>query len=221
MNIVKRIAHYFYPNRCPLCNKVILADEKFCEKCKEKFPEFVIKSCAIGGIPCVSPFFYCDNFAKAVRRLKFNNRTQFAYALSFPLCEVISKEYSEIKFDCITYVPMHKTKYYKRGYNQAQLLAKHCSQNLNMPLEKLLIKHKNNKEQHNCTKKEKEKNVRGVYKEADKNIIKGKTVLLIDDVITSGYTLGECCKILYKNGATNICCATVCSTSIHKGSMHS
>lgn len=214
MNIIEYIKSSIFPNRCPFCNKPISPEEFYCEKCAKTFPDFPIKSCAKGGVMCISSFFYKDNFSKAVKNLKFNGYRQFAKNLSYLLAQTITKYATEQNFDCITYVPIHKERFKQRGYNQAQLLAKHTSDFLNLPLEDLLIKHKNNKPQHSCPAKERAINVKGVYKATDKSLIKDKNILIIDDIITSGHTLGECAKVLYKNGAKNVYCATICSRNI-------
>ena len=75
----------------------------------------------------------------------------------------------------------------------------------------LLEKHKQNKAQHTLKSSEREKNVRGVFRAINKNEIEGKSVLIIDDIITTGNTLGECCRILIKAGAKRVCCAALCS----------
>lgn len=95
--------------------------------------------------------------------------------------------------------------YYKnqreRGYNQSELLAKQCSEIMGIPYAELLEKHKANKAQHTLKGKERENNVHGVYRVADIELAADKTILIIDDIITTGNTLGECCKVLKKQVA--------------------
>jgi predicted amidophosphoribosyltransferase len=107
---------------------------------------------------------------------------------------------------------MHPKKQKKRGFNQSELLAKDIAKELNLPCKKLLVKTKNNDEQHNCASlAQRRENVKGVYKAVKDETIKGKTILIIDDILTTGYTLGECAKTLEKYTHSKILCATVCA----------
>ncbi|MBR1730898.1 MAG: ComF family protein, partial [Ruminococcus sp.] len=121
------------------------------------------------------------------------------------------KAYSETGFDLVTCVPMHEKQLKERGYNQSRLLAENVSNYLEVEYEDLLVKHKENLPQHNLKPNEKRYNVKGVYKAVNTDKIKGHNILIIDDVITTGYTLGECCKILQKAGAKKIQCAALCA----------
>ena len=76
----------------------------------------------------------------------------------------------------------------------------------------LLAKTKKNKTQHSIKAAERAKNVIGVYSPIDKNLIKGKRILIIDDIITTGSTLGECARILNKCKCGEICCCTLCTS---------
>ena len=114
-------------------------------------------------------------------------------------------------FDYITCVPMHKEQKLNRGYNQSELLAKECADLMRTKYIHSLEKYKKNQVQHTLSGAERRKNVKGVYRPINKEMLKGKRVLLIDDIITTGSTLAECTKILSKCGCSDICCAAVCS----------
>lgn len=77
---------------------------------------------------------------------------------------------------------------------------------------RILAKTKKNKTQHSIKAAERAKNVIGVYSPIDKNLIKGKRILIIDDIITTGSTLGECARILNKCKCGEICCCTLCTS---------
>ena len=76
-----------------------------------------------------------------------------------------------------------------------------------------LVKIKKNTPQHSISASKRGDNVKGVYKIYDKELINDKTILLIDDIITTGNTLGECAKVLMKNGCKEVLCATFCSAN--------
>lgn len=107
---------------------------------------------------------------------------------------------------------MHKDTLRKRGYNQAELLARECARLLGIEYADLLVKTKKNKTQHSIKAAERAKNVIGVYSPINKNLIKGKRILIIDDIITTGSTLGECARILNKCKCGEICCCTLCTS---------
>lgn len=198
------------PERCPYCGRLVTMDKLGCETCLKKFPEKQRLFYARGGYPCAVPFLYDDIFKQAVRQMKFNSHPEYAEKLSYPLADAVRAEFGD-KIELITYVPMHKNQIRDRGYNQAKLLAERLSDRLKIPCEALLVKHKMNLPQHSLTANERKLNVRGVYKAVSEEKIKDSTVLVVDDIITTGCTLGECCRMLKKAKAKEIICAAVCA----------
>lgn len=205
------IVDTFYTVKCPYCRKVIDKNKCACKECEETFPEFTIIRFAVGGYKCISPLPYKDNFAKAVKQFKFYNQGVYAKQFSMLMSERILCNYKCEKIDFITCVPMHKNALKIRRYNQAELLAKQCAEILKIPYADTLEKIKENKAQHSIKGSERAQNVKGVYQVINKELIKGKNILIIDDIITTGNTLGECAKMLKKAECKNICCATVCA----------
>ena len=106
----------------------------------------------------------------------------------------------------ITSVPLHKSRERKRGYNQSELLAKELSFRFNFPYHELLIREKQTKPQFELKKEERSKNILGAFSVDNKlrNKIKGKKILLVDDITTTGATLRECGKTLKKSGAVKV-----------------
>lgn len=200
--------------KCPYCEKVIDRRDYACKDCKQKFPKAGIKTYAIGGFKTISPFKYDGIFASGVKNFKFHENPSYSRQLAVVLANEISVQYDVKSFDLITAVPMHPHNKRERGYNQAELLAKECAEILGIPYAVLLEKHKKNKAQHTLKGKERENNVQGVYRVIDKQTITDKNLLIIDDIITTGNTLGECCRILKKSGCKSVCCATLCAAIV-------
>ena len=211
---ISAIKDSIFPVRCPYCGKVIERSEYACTDCKKKFPQRAITRYAIGGHICASVFPYDGIFANGVKRFKFNNNAYFAKQLSVVLVMAILEIYQDKKFDLITCVPMHKDGLRERGYNQAELLAKECAEIMKIPYINTLEKFRKNRTQHSIKASERADNVKGVYRISDKSVVKDKNILIIDDIITTGHTLGECARILLKNGCGSVSCATICSVSI-------
>lgn len=107
----------------------------------------------------------------------------------------------------ITAVPLHKSRARKRGYNQSELLAKELSRLLRIDyMSSILDRKVNTKPQFDLKKEERKKNILGAFSTDDKfkNKLKGKKILLVDDIATTGATLRECGKILKQSGAVKV-----------------
>ena len=198
----------FYPERCPYCNCVVSQGAKACDDCHEDFPDYNYKHPAVGGFETVSPLPYDSRFAEAVKRFKFDDATQFAYQLAIPIAQAVAKEYNNYDFDCISCVPLHPKRYKERGYNQSELLAKELSSMLRIPFENTLIKSRDTKPQHTVDRSKRATNIKGAFRVAKDFNAENKRILLIDDIITTGYTLGECAGTLQSKGCAEIKCAT-------------
>lgn len=109
-------------------------------------------------------------------------------------------------YEIILPVPIHKKRLNGRGYNQSELLAREISRKLKniQFFNKLLIKTENNVAQSTLTKEERILNVKNIYKVQNNNLIKEKSIILLDDIYTTGNTVNECSRLLKKNGAREI-----------------
>ncbi|MEE0958141.1 MAG: phosphoribosyltransferase family protein [Ruminococcus sp.] len=210
----EKLLKLIYPNRCPFCDKVIPNQEYACNKCKALLPQYSVTVYANGGYPCAAPLRYTGCFADAVKRFKFNHHTGYSPNLAILTVGAVLERFSAEEIaalDCVACVPMHPVDQRKRRYNQAELLAKDCAALMELPYEALLEKHKRNQVQHTLARSERPQNVRGVYRCVNKEAVRGKRVLLIDDIITTGATLGECARMLKKAGCKSVSCAVVCT----------
>ncbi len=116
--------------------------------------------------------------------------------------------------DLVTCVPMSKTKLLDRKYNQAEVFAKHMSKRLGKSFNgKLLQRKHNNIEQHMLSSEQRRENAENVYHIHNKyNDIKGKNILICDDVITTGATMSKCIRLLKEMGADKVYVAAICTT---------
>ena len=145
---------------------------------------------------------------KAILEMKFRNVATNALPLARYLVQCANA--NDVHFDAVTYVPMTAQAKKRRGYNQAQLLAQNFCDILNLPPpETLLKKVKETQRQEKLGKRERKENLIAAF--AATCDLHGKTVLLIDDIKTTGATLNECAKALKKKGATKVVCLTVAS----------
>lgn len=218
--IISRIINAFYPSRCPYCNDFITADNEACEDCFNKLEyEYIIMP--LYQSKNISPFKYDGFYKNAVLSLKYANSPQSAQQLAISVEKAIHKEYSDFlteenSFDVITYVPCTKSDFKKRGYNQAQLIAKGLSKKLNIPLVPVLQKIIQTKPQHTLQKDKRKANVVGAFAVNPKFDVTDKHILLIDDIVTTGSTLSECAQALYNSGAKVVLCATYATTPVKR-----
>lgn len=114
-------------------------------------------------------------------------------------------------FDFLLCVPPDKKRYRKRGFDHAALIGSAVSEKLDIPyMDNIIDKIKSNKPQHTLNARQREENVRGVYKIIAPDEVKGKNILLIDDVFTTGSTTNEISRILKRAGAKYVLVATAC-----------
>lgn len=209
-----RALSLLFPRRCPFCRKTISAEENFCAACARQLPTAVYTRFAVGGVPCCAPLLYTENYAKAVRRMKFGKKKYYAHALALLMARAVSRIYQKEAFDLITFVPADKKSLRQRGFNQAEELAKELAVYINLPYISVLEKYKRNVPQHTLKRSERLKNVRGVFRVPKNYSLKNKNILLVDDIITTGNTLGECARMLKRAGCQSVSCAVVCTTNV-------
>ena len=156
---------------------------------------------------CYSVFYYKKDVATAVKKLKFSDKQLYGEAFGRLLAMKLLEE--QVSADVITWVPVSPKRKRKRGYDQAEEIAKAVGKELKIPVVALLRKVRHNAPQAQIRDhKDRRTNVSNVYTATDLVHIQNKRILLIDDVITSGATLDECSKILSKAGAETIVCGT-------------
>lgn len=203
-----------FPQRCLFCRSFIPAGSDYCDKCQKQLPETVYNKYAVGGVRCCSPLLYKGEYANAVKRMKYGGKKNYARPLALLAAGAAARVYDLSSFDYVTCVPMHKRSLRKRHFNQAEELAVEFCALTGLEYINTLENHKQNKPQHSMHRSERASNVKGVFRVLDKSVVSGKKILLVDDIITTGNTLGECARLLKKAGCAQVCCVTVCSTIV-------
>lgn len=166
---------------------------EICQYCQERVPHYD-KSFAL--------FRYEDKTKDLIHAIKYEDKTQLVKPLSRMICRLI-KDYIE-EIDLIIPVPTHKNTLKIRKYNQALLIAREVSKVINKPLDWASLKKiKHIESQIGLKKVERQKNLDGAFLYGGKSLI-GKTVLIVDDVMTTGATLDECAKVLKKSGTKKV-----------------
>ena len=211
MGVFSGLLDLMFPPRCAFCRKILKTGEfGICEKCEAKISR-TVNGGAQGGdffSICVSPL-YCENEVRdAILRFKFNDATGYTGLFSEFIADCISENLKG-RYDIITWVPLSTNRLKKRGYDQAMLLAMAAALRLDDVAVELLHKNTDVPAQSGVGSEEKRRaNISGVYSVADEELVRGRRILLIDDIITTGATLSECAKTLKYSGAEEVvCCA--------------
>ncbi|MDE6294320.1 MAG: ComF family protein [Clostridiales bacterium] len=190
------------PNRYGLCDDCKLAiNDNFCLRCgrhKIGIGDYCEEcgSISMHFDEARSAVSYDGNAKDLVRRLKYGNARYLANTLSQYLLDVLLL--SDWHADCLTYVPIHKSRQKIRGYNQAELLARELSERTDLPCVCLLEKSHKTKNQAKLNRKERLENLKGSFAAIE---APPEHVILIDDVMTTGSTADECSRVLKKAGA--------------------
>lgn len=213
MGVLSSILDLFFPPKCVFCGKLLAkSTECLCDKCGRDLP--FTKGAQVsqkGGFfdVCVSPLLYEGDVRKSILRFKFKGATAYADCFGKLMADCIKENLSG-KFDLITWVPLSLKRARSRGYDQAMLLALAVALALDDVAVETLQKTAHVQAQSTIEDKEMRRaNVSGVFEIKDQELIEGKRILLIDDIITTGSTLTECARILLMSGAESVVCATL------------
>ena len=111
-------------------------------------------------------------------------------------------------------VPLHPKRLRERGFNQSLLLARHMANELGTELEFLTLRRvRDTKPQTGLHRDERRKNVRRAFELADRDVVKGRSIILVDDVATTGSTLNECARVLKRSGSGEVFCLVLARTT--------
>ncbi len=202
----EKVLSFLFPKKCIFCKKY---GEVICDKCIKRVEKYeTIKVIKLRNKK-LDYLIYFFKYEKIIRKLilqyKFFNRPIISEMFSKIILKN-KKICGILKFyDIIIPVPMHKNKKCARGYNQTELFSKQIADKLWITYnENVLIKIKDNTRQSSLNLEGRTTNVKNVFKIIDENTVKGKNIILIDDIYTTGVTLEECTKELKRAGAKTV-----------------
>ena len=213
MNPGTALLDLLFPPKCPFCQK-ILDDPRapVCPACQPALPWLSGQGAerkvefADG---CFSPLAYRDQVRDSIRRYKFKGRQGYHKAYGRLVAQCVH-DHLDGRWDLITWVPLADQRRRERGYDQAFLLASAAALELGEVAVETLRKGRNTEAQSGLDgDAARRANVLGAYTAVDAELVEGKRVLLIDDVITTGATISECARILRTVGAREVVCATL------------
>ncbi|MEF2838463.1 MAG: ComF family protein [Oscillospiraceae bacterium] len=211
MRLYYLLIQLLFPSKCILCGKLLQAGEQdLCRECRVDSPEYPGAKDTIQFLDSFTAVWYYEgNVRRSLLRYKFYNCRSFAHGYGRILAMKLLRENPE-GFDCITWVPVSFLRKLTRGYDQVELLANAVGRELGMEPVPLIRKVRHNRPQSGISgEAERRANVLGAYRVLNREAISGKRILLLDDILTTGATAGECARILLTNGAKEVHCAAV------------
>ena len=212
MKVVDWLLDLIYPPRCAFCRRLLDRREKgVCRFCRPKLP-YVPADSQVQHFrnvdKCLSPLYYHGSVKDSLHRYKFGGATAYADIYSEFIVKCIDE--NQISCDSITWVPLSRRRLRKRGYDQAELLAKLIAKHLGQRPVRLLKKLRDTPPQSQTGSAEKRRaNIAGAYACLRPERVQGKRILLVDAIVTPGATLSEAAKVLKKAGAKEVICATL------------
>ena len=213
-NLITRL---IFPDKCLLCGKMLPKEHLYlCKRCTTDTPEALkLKQ----KIPFLSGAFALWYYEGAVRtsilRYKFGRRR--GYARDYGTILASKLEDVREKYDLILWVPVSKLRKLRRGFDQVELVVRVFCKELGMTPSPCLKKIRHNPPQSGiASTAQRRANVLGAYKVLNPDLVRGKRILLLDDIITTGATISECAKTLMAAGAKEVYGVAIATTRQHK-----
>lgn len=225
----------FYPPRCPVCDGISVGLGKTCERCSNVFLLIKEPRCMRCGkqlskaeaeycMDCRKKnlsytrgyplWIYNLEMKKSVSAFKYHNKKEYGKYYAREMARHFGKELSKLGVQCMIPVPVHIKRLRKRGYNQAEVLAKELSEYIKIPVKtNILIRCKNTLPQKELNDAERLKNLTSAFKiKVKDDIIKNniKKVLLVDDIYTTGITVEACARVLMQAGVEEVFYTSIC-----------
>ena len=182
----------------------LLMGDGLCVNCREHRPEFE-RAVSFGE--------YKDGLRGLIHLLKYEGVRTVQAPLGAMLAETMSELLAGSRNGkpLLVSVPLHKNRRRSRGFNQAELIARAASKRLRRELElaDVLVRQRETISQVGLSREERIQNMRDAFRVSDTARVKGRSVFVIDDVMTTGTTLSECARVLKQAGAERVWAATV------------
>ena len=215
LNFLNTAIDIFYPKRCIFCEDVLDVDYKnvICEKCSEEIKyvgEININESAYSHddsiyfdkVWCVYEY---DFVKKAIEYFKFKSFKSYCNPIGSFMYEYGINNSVFENIDVLTAVPIHKSRRRERGFNHAEEMVKVLSDKTHIPYNFDIIKRiRKTKPMYNLDVRHRRDNIKNAFACFNEDFIKGKNILLIDDIFTTGRTANECAKVFKNAGAKNV-----------------
>ena len=211
--LIQGILNLIYPPRCQLCGKGLdlFSGKVLCEICHDD----IRLNIPAGYNGCKTKAHYFDAsysvciYKGAIRECihSFKYKSALAIEKLFKelMIEFAEKHIDMLRFDWLAPVPLHRVKHRERTFNQSTILAAHLSKRFGIPmLNNNLVRVRMGEPQMMLPKEKRYKEIKDSFRIQNPHPVKGKTVLLVDDVFTTGATVNECSRVIKEAGAASV-----------------
>ena len=215
--MIRHLTEWLFPRKCILCRSLLSkAETDLCTECRRDQPEYPYGRKKVPHITDLTAVWrYSGEVRSSLHRYKFRGARHYASAYGRLVAMRVLRDLPPA--DVVTWIPVSRKRLRERGYDQVRLLAEAVSPELGIPAEPLLNKFRDNQPNSGLkTPEERRANVLGAYKAVDQARIRGKRVLLLDDIITTGATASECARVLLTAGAEEVIFAAVAAATSSK-----
>ena len=224
-----------YPLRCPVCDGIVpCGQERICNACLPKLKLLTPPWCMKCGKRLAEEAEYCadcgegkhgfergrslyeyGSAASSLYLFKYGGRREYAGFYGEQVAEYLGDYIRNVLPDGLVPIPLHPKRRAKRGYNQAELIACEIGRRMKLPVyPDLLVRVRDTVPLKRLNPKERQNNLKKAFN-ISRNDVKLKTILLIDDIYTTGSTMDEAVRILKLNGVERVCFLTLaCGTGI-------
>ena len=225
---------YLFPKavKCMICG-VECNSVAICTECYSKLP-FIHNHCSRCGGEVYGELDLCDDcvgnphlydecycvleYRGVVREKILNLKNNHASHLAKPFADILLAVYEERDYhpDIIIPMPIHENRLKQRGYNQSELLCDSMAEATGLVDTNILVRVIDTPHQTGLNRENRKKNIHSAFKVMDKEKVKGKIILLVDDIYTTGSTIDECVRMLKKAGAAQVSVLCLSRTPIIK-----
>lgn len=200
----RRAVAVILPNLCPFCGRLVASRDYYCERCPDLLPTVNETLTPPEGITRLYACCWYSGIARAaVHMLKFKRLIYPADAFGL----MMSERLRDVEAEVLVPVPSSVRSVQRRGFSPAEDIAKRVSLRLGIPVQSALCADINKLEQKSLTRKGRVINAQNSFYIARDSDVKGKRLLLIDDVTTTGSTLSVLAKLLLDGGAADVSAA--------------
>lgn len=225
---MENLINTLFPPKCVFCGSI---GDVFCENCISNCAILLNQHCIVCGRPAIdgrthryclktgvptqslSVYVYGKNVRECIRKSKYSSRLFMCLRrLSFEGTAVASEWGYDFKDFIVVSIPVSKNREKLRGFNQADIISRSFAKRFKLPIDNsILSRIKDTKAQHSSTRKERFQNISGSFftplsANSTNSNAKGKKILLVDDICTTGATFLEAARVLYKNWAIEVRC---------------
>lgn len=207
-NFWNTFLNILYPPKCPYCKTLVQEHGAWCFSCLSTILAVreinVIEHRLKSLNSCQAVCEYTGGLKRIIHDIKFRQQKKYAIHLNWLLTNS-KRPHLFSTIDYVIPVPLHADRLQERGYNQTEIIFKEWSK-----IEKivwvpdLLVRDKHTIPQWELTLTQRKENIKGAFLITRPDVVKGKNILLVDDIITTGITLDECAKVLKKSGAASV-----------------